>query len=120
VKNSSPGYLLEKIRNPNVDVAAGMMPPDMEWPVEYRTVTVVTKGGRTITGVLRNEDSFTIQLMDNAENLHSFRKSDLTSLVFEPRSLMPPFGPDLLTERQLHDLVAYLETLRGESPEAAK
>jgi cytochrome c oxidase cbb3-type subunit 3 len=116
----SPGYLLEKIRNPNVDVAAGMMPPDMEWPVEYRTVTVVTKGGRTITGVLRNEDSFTIQLMDNAENLHSFRKSDLTSLVFEPRSLMPPFGPDLLTERQLHDLVAYLETLRGESPEAAK
>jgi putative heme-binding domain-containing protein len=116
----SPRYLLEKIRNPNIDVAPGMMPPDMEWPIEYRTVTVVTKSGQTITGVLRNEDSFTIQLMDNAEIFHFFQKSDLESITYDAHSMMPPFGPDLLSERQLHDLVAYLETLRGETPEAAK
>jgi cytochrome c oxidase cbb3-type subunit 3 len=116
----SPSYLLAKIRNPNIDVAAGMMPPDMEWPLEYRTLTVVTRSGQTITGVLRNEDSFTIQLMDNAEHIYSFRKSDLSSLTYDARSMMPPFGSDLLTDRQLHDLVAWLETLRGESRKAAK
>ncbi len=116
----SPRYLLEKIRNPNIDVAPGLMPPDMEWPLEYRTVTVVTKSGQTITGVLRNEDSFTIQLMDNAENFHFFQKSDLAGITYDSHSMMPPFGTDLLSERQLHDLVAYLETLRGETPEAAK
>jgi cytochrome c oxidase cbb3-type subunit 3 len=116
----SERYLLEKIRNPNIDVAPGLMPPDMEWPIEYRTVTVVTKSGQTITGVLRNVDSFTIQLMDNAQDFHFFRKSDLASIKYDSHSMMPPFGPDLLAERQLHDLVAYLETLRGETPEAAK
>lgn len=116
----SQRYLLEKIRNPNIDVAPGLMPPDMEWPIEYRTVTVVTKGGQTITGVIRDEDSFTIQLMDNAEDFHFFQKSDLASITYDSHSMMPPFGPALLSERQLHDLVAYLETLRGETPEAAK
>jgi cytochrome c oxidase cbb3-type subunit 3 len=116
----SAAYLLKKIRNPNVDVAPEMMPPGKEWPIEYRTVTVVTNDGQSVVGILRNEDAFSIQLMDLAENLHLFLKKDLKKVVHEPRTLMPTFDTSTLSDRQLHDVVAYLETLRGRSQEAAK
>jgi cytochrome c oxidase cbb3-type subunit 3 len=116
----SPAFLLKKIRDPNVARAAGLTPPGMEWPVEYRTITVVTKDGQSIIGVLRNEDDFSIQFMDIGENLHFFLKKDVQKIVYEPTTVMPALGTDLLTEHQLHDLVAYLETLRGQPREAAK
>jgi cytochrome c oxidase cbb3-type subunit 3 len=116
----SSAYLLKKIRNPNIDVAAEMMPPGKEWPIEYSTVTVVQKDGQSVVGILRNEDAFSIQLMDLGENLHFFLKKDLKKVVHERRTLMPIFDTDTLSDRQLHDVVAYLETLRGRSTEAAK
>jgi putative heme-binding domain-containing protein len=116
----SPAYLLAKIRNPGVGLAVGLMEPYREWPLEYETVTVITRNGQNITGVLRNEDSFSIQIMDTAEQLHFYRKSELVKVVHEARSLMPAYGEDLLSDQQLHDLVAYLESLRGEGPAEAE
>jgi mono/diheme cytochrome c family protein len=50
--------------------------------------------------------------MDTGERLQGFRKSDVREIVREPRSLMPEFGADRLSEQALNDLVAYLGTLR--------
>jgi len=110
----SPEYLAAKIRDPNRALAAGLMQPGMEWPLDYQTVTVVTRDGQSFTGVLRNEDSFSIQFMDQAENLRLYLKNDLQKVTYEQKTLMPAFGDDIIDNAQLKDLVAYLDGLRGE------
>jgi mono/diheme cytochrome c family protein len=51
--------------------------------------------------------------MDRDEKLHFFLKKDVKQIVHERKSMMPDYGTDLLSEKQLEDLVAYLDTLRG-------
>jgi putative heme-binding domain-containing protein len=109
----STKYLAEKLRNPNGSTAAGLMEPGKEWPLEYGTVTVVTRNGETIQGVVRNEDSYSIQLMDLSENLHSYMKKDLIEVKHVEKSAMPAYSEDILDGAQLRDLVAFLSSLRG-------
>ena len=108
----SPEYLAGKIREPNRALAPGLMEPGREWPLEYQTVTVVTREGKTITGVVRNEDSFSIEFMDQGENLRLYLKKELQKITHEETTLMPIFGEDLLSKSQLRDIVAYLDGLR--------
>jgi putative heme-binding domain-containing protein len=97
----SSAALTGKVRNPNRSFVAG-----------YRPVTIVLGDGRRIRGVAKNEDAFSIQVMDATERLHGFRKSDVREVVHEPRSLMPVFDAAALSDPDLTDLVAYLSTLR--------
>ena len=88
-----------------------------EWiPESYETVTVVTSDGRRIRGALKNEDPFSIQVMDVRERLQGYVKSSLKDVMYEKTSLMPAYGPDRLTDAQLNDLVGYLITLREATP----
>jgi putative heme-binding domain-containing protein len=85
-------------------------------PEKYETVTLVMSDGRRIRGALKNEDVFSIQIMDVRERLQGYLKSTLKEVVYEKTSLMPPYGPDRLNESQLNDLVGYLTTLREATP----
>lgn len=78
----------------------------------YAPVTLVTAGGERVHGVAKNEDDFSIQVMDLRERVQGYLKSSLTSLTYETRSIMPAYGPNRLSERDLNDLLAYLATLR--------
>jgi putative heme-binding domain-containing protein len=82
----------------------------------YDTVTAVTNDGRTIVGVAMNEDTFTVQIMDTADRIHSLVKRTLKSVRHEDRSVMPAYGAAQLNDDALDDLVAYLQTLRAPSP----
>jgi putative heme-binding domain-containing protein len=82
----------------------------------YDTVTAVTSDGRKIVGVAMNEDTFTVQIMDTADRIHSLRKRDLKSFGHEERSMMPAYGEAQLNGNALDDLVAYLQTLRAPTP----
>jgi putative heme-binding domain-containing protein len=79
----------------------------------YEPVTLVTRDGERIRGIKKNEDEFSIQIMDTRERLQGFLKSNLTELTLEKQSLMPVYGPDRLNDRDLEDLLRYLTTLRG-------
>ena len=84
-----------------------------EWiPPAYETVTLVTKDGQRIRGIKKNEDVFSIQVMDVRERIQGYLKSNLQEVIYEKTSLMPMFGPERLNETDLNDLVAYLTTLR--------
>jgi putative heme-binding domain-containing protein len=109
----SPEFLAAKIRNPNKSLSPGMMEPQKDWPYDMEEVTVVMKDGKTIQGVLRNEDTFSIQFMDLSEDLHSYLKKDLREVIHEGKTPMPPNDEDTLSVQQLSDLVAYLDSLRG-------
>ena len=79
----------------------------------YDTVTVVTRTGQHITGIAKNEDTFSIQLLDTNQQLHLLLKKNLESVTHERVSLMPPYSKDKLSDADVRDLVAYLESLRG-------
>jgi hypothetical protein len=79
-------------------------------------VTAVTNDGRKIVGVAMNEDTFTVQIMDTADLIHSLRKRDLKDLRHEDRSLMPAYSEAQLNGDALDDLVSYLQTLRAPTP----
>ena len=95
-------FLAAKIRDPHRQLTAG-----------FETVTVVNSEGGRVTGVRKNEDTFSIQLFDASERLHFFFKTDVREVIAESRSLMPAYGRDRLSDAELDDLVAYLATLRG-------
>jgi cytochrome c oxidase cbb3-type subunit 3 len=82
-------------------------------PQGYEPVTVVTREGQQIKGCRKNEDSFSVQIMDPNEQLLTFLKRDVREVIDEKQSLMPDYGPDRLTDAELDDLLAYLRTLRG-------
>ena len=84
-----------------------------EWiPPAYETVTVVTKDGQKIRGIKKNEDAFSIQLMDMRERIQGYSKANV-EVIYDKNSLMPAFGPKQLSDGDLSDLVGYLTTLRG-------
>jgi len=85
-----------------------------EWiPPAFETVTVVTKDGQRIRGAKKNEDVFSIQVMDVRERIQGFVKANLQEVIYEKDSLMPAFGPGRLSESDLNDVVGYLSSLRG-------
>lgn len=79
----------------------------------YEPVTLVTRDGQKIRGVRKNEDEFSIQIMDTQERLQGYLKTNLTTLTVDKRSLMPVYGPERLNAKDLDDLLRYLTALRG-------
>jgi hypothetical protein len=65
----------ENIRTPGKDVLSG-----------YETVVAITRDDARIAGVRRNEDTFTVQLMDRQEKLHLLTKDNLKEITY-PRQL---------------------------------
>jgi cytochrome c oxidase cbb3-type subunit III len=101
----SPAALSKKIRG-NGTVRPG-----------YELVTLVLRDGQRIQGVAKNEDAFSIQVMELNGRIQGYVKSDLREVVHEPQSLMPVYGPNQLNDGELGDLLSYLCSLRGaESP----
>lgn len=97
----SAEYIRESIVNPSADV-----------PEEYAGVTVVTKDGKRITGVRVNEDTFCVQLRDASQNFRMFQKDEVQQVIREAKSLMPVYSS--LSHDDLQDLLAYLDSLRGD------
>jgi putative heme-binding domain-containing protein len=109
----SVSYLIDSIRQPDKELSSGMLDPNNHYalPLVYDTVTVVTAGGEKITGVARNEDTFSVQLLATDQSLRFFLKNGVKEVIHERKSLMPPYPEDTLSASQLQDLLAYLETL---------
>jgi len=112
----STAYLAESIREPDKDLSDGMLDPNNHYglPLIYDTVTVVLPNGNELTGVAKNEDTFTIQLIDAGQQLHLFQKRDLKSVRHEHKSMMPAYSEQTIRPAELQDLLSYLEGLRGE------
>ena len=81
-------------------------------PSANRSVRAVTKDGNVITGRRLNEDTYTIQLIDQQEHLISLVKADLREYTVIKTSGMPSYK-DTLSSKDVADLVAYLLSLKG-------
>ena len=87
-----------------------------EFAQGYAPVTVTPESGPPIQGVKKNEDLFSVPIMDTRERIQGSETDQVKAVVNGTRSAMPTFGPDRLSESELDDLVRYLQTLRGFDP----
>jgi putative heme-binding domain-containing protein len=76
-----------------------------------RPVRIVMRDGRTIRGRRLNEDTHTVQIIDEHERLLSLAKKDVRSMDVAKESAMPAYAGKL-TDDEIADIVAYLLTLR--------
>ena len=77
-----------------------------------RPVRAVLEDGTVLTGRRLNEDTYAIQMIDQDERLRSIEKTGLRELTAGAESPMPP-ATDLLDDREVADVLAYLLTLKG-------
>lgn len=101
--------LVAAVRDPSAAVALG-----------YRAVTLRTKAGPRVEGIVKSEDAFSMQIMTTDGRLQGYRKTELVELTLATESLMPGFSAERLDADGLEDLLAYLGTLRGPAAEPAR
>ncbi|PYS53861.1 MAG: hypothetical protein DMG13_10805 [Acidobacteria bacterium] len=82
----------------------------------FEPVTLTPPSGPPIQGVKKNEDLFSVQIMDTRERIQGYEKDKMKSVKNDTKSAMPVFGPDRLSDSDLDDLLRYLQTLRGFDP----
>ena len=96
----APSALERSIRDPS----SALMPI-------HRPVMIVLKDRTIIRGRRLNEDTFTVQVIDDKERLLSIAKRDIEVFEVSTKASMPSFA-DRLTADEIADTVAYLLTLR--------
>lgn len=99
------------IRSPAALQRSLVDPPRAMLPIN-RPVRIVTKDGRTVRGRRLNEDTFTVQLIDDQERLISLDKSNIREFEVSRTSPMPSLA-QTFSDVELADLVAYLLSLKG-------
>ena len=95
----------ELLQRTLLDPAGSMLPAN-------RSVHAVTKDGKVINGRRLNEDTYTVQLIDEQERLVSLTKADLREFTVLKTTPMPSYK-DKFNAQELADLEAYLLSLKG-------
>jgi cytochrome c oxidase cbb3-type subunit 3 len=112
-----PSHLRTALVQPEAVVPRSFSPyrADVSLSQNFLQVRAVTLTGTELTGVRVNEDTFSIQLRDATNRVHSFWKSELRELHKDwGRSPMPSYAA-ALSPSELDDLVAFLVGQRGEN-----
>src|SRR5262249_8596488 len=97
----------EHLRQSLVEPAAAHQPG-------YLVARAVDADGKTVRGILVNEDVFWILLRDLSGTVPAVARTDKTHLEGEPAATLMPSYASRLSATELDDVVAYLSTLRGE------
>jgi putative heme-binding domain-containing protein len=99
------------VRTPGALQRSMLEPTRAMLPIN-RPATIVTTAGATIRGRRTNEDTFSVQLVDDQERLVTVLKKDIKSTSLAKESPMPSMAARLSAD-EVADLVAYLLSLRG-------
>ncbi|MFQ5822581.1 MAG: hypothetical protein ACE5JB_00835 [bacterium] len=98
----TPQHIFNKIVQPNSNIISG-----------YEESLVKTKTGRIFIGIIKEETGDELILENKSNERFVIRTNDIVTYKTQTISFMPSNYPELLTEKQLDDLMAYLLTLHG-------
>ncbi len=93
-------YLLESIIHPNAQLAPG-----------FESVSLALKDGRSLAGTVRNETGEELTINSPEDGLVIVKKPDIANRT-KTLSPMPEGLADLLSRRELRDLIEYLASLK--------
>jgi len=92
-----------------------------ENPITDKRLTSVTlRDSQKFTGLIRNEDNFSLQLLSTDCSFHFLAKSEITGIETQREPLMPANYGTILTSAELDDLVKYLATVSKNSVKKPK
>lgn len=94
-------HLIEAVLEPSRQIVEG-----------YRPTTVALDDGRTFTGLVKDETTDRLTVVDAEAREHVIARRDITGRRFAETSIMPGGLASGLTRQQFADLIAYLQTLR--------
>ena len=80
-------------------------------PAGYQPVRAATRDGQSIRGVIRNEDNFSLQVLDEHGKIHLLARDELSKIEYGRQSLMPTNFDKTLSEAEFRDLLAFLSRL---------
>ena len=108
-RTRSPQFIVESILNPRVYIADA-----------YELLTIFTKDGKEITGRKRylydhrgRKNDEVVQILDSSGKLWTtYYKKDIRSTSVPQAGIMPENYADILSVKQMHDLLAYLFMLK--------
>src|SRR6185503_15074057 len=103
-------------RGASVNVRQAILNPDETIRRGYETVEVRLANGQLVRGVTKNEDTFSIQIMDENEKLHMLLKRDLKEIHRSRKSLMPAAR---LSPVELENVLAFLAKKESLNPPPA-
>lgn len=99
-------------------IQQAIVAPDTPLTPSSAVAVVTTRTGKRITGVVRNEDNFNLELQTEDGRYHLLARSDLKNVSYTGHSLMPRDYGTRLTSIELDDLVSFLMvTSRSNSSE---
>jgi len=99
--------LRESLLQPSARIADG-----------YQGVTVTMLDGAKITGVARNNDDYSIQILDSKGDLRLLSKDKLRDVLFRKTSLMPEDYGKRLTLDEISNVLAFLSRQSVRPPAA--
>jgi cytochrome c oxidase cbb3-type subunit 3 len=95
-----------------IEIETSILDPNASLSTTSPPFRAVRKDGTVISGLLLNQDMFTVQVLEANGALASLQKSDLRESGLLKNSPMPSYR-DKLTPQELADLIAYVGALRG-------
>jgi putative heme-binding domain-containing protein len=81
---------------------------------EFQTYIALTTDGLVVSGMMHDSSPDTITLVDAENKLTTVLRDDLEEISLSPTSLMPEKLLDDLTDEQLLDLLAFLQSDHSE------
>jgi cytochrome c oxidase cbb3-type subunit III len=114
--NREGGFIASDLSSYARTLAAGeirnaIVDPNRNLDPRKRAVIVTTTDGKKYTGVLRNEDNFTLQMQTIDGAFHFFTKSELINMEYQAGSLMPADFASRLDKQEIDDVVSYLMSI---------
>lgn len=88
-------------------IRSSLTKPPAGIPSGYQPVEVVTKTGNRISGIAKNYDNFSLQLLDSRDRLQLFTSDELSQVIYK-ESVMPRHYDKVLAPDEFQDLMAFL------------
>jgi len=95
------------------EIESALKDPSRRITPGYRVATVRLNDGSSLRGLVKNENTFNLQLQGLDGRLHLLARNEIAGVDREKNSLMPPVEA---SEAEMRDLVAYVSRLAGGAP----
>jgi cytochrome c oxidase cbb3-type subunit 3 len=102
------------------EIRSAIIEPTASSDRPVRLATATTRGGEKYVGRVRNEDNFSLQLQTLDGTFHFVSKSDLATLEYDSKTLMPSDYGSKLSPDELNDVVSYLIGASASKPEVPR
>ena len=104
---------LNREPNPREAILREIVKPSEVVDPKYRTVTLITSDGQTLSGLVVRQNDRSVWLVSNPltpNEVKEVSRSDIEQIVESPRSLMPDGLLNTLDEDEIADLLAYIRS----------